>query len=406
MTRRTRIDRSGPESEKPLRLYSGSMSIAGFDGPLVGAGRVSMAWEPRPRIELAVRGTRDLMFKTMRGDERTPPALQVKLGRVGQCVCDPFEWTFKSSDANAAIQIRGTVRPVAIGNPRAIHRVRAIAVNGPHVDGTFTLTGGGWRVTGTSRGYRSGRGTFHPTHDFEILREDEKPFQPNEAIVVLEALRHFLTLCRGAWTALVLPEGESNIGRRTWRLWDVPRIDEDLVGHGWLPWNEAGQTAIETAWTGYADRWWDPVGQATLKMLLPIYVEAATLENSEAALVVTQVFLELMSWISVVEERSLISEDGHDKLLASDRLRLLLKPININTSLPPEMEAIANIPGRSWKDGPHAVTEIRNAVAHPRKRRTFQSLSEVVAAARVISIDYATSAFLNYIGYSGPTKQT
>lgn len=115
---------------------------------------------------------------------------------------------------------------------------------------------------------------------------------------------------------------------------------------------------------------------------------------------------------------------GFDKLPASDKIRLLLSKFNISTKLPPNWEtsvpelyklfgqqppqplqnlvAIANENGNQWVDGPHAFTEFRNGIVHPRKlKKVLNADAGVTVEVCNLGRWYLELVLLSLCGYQG-----
>jgi hypothetical protein len=92
----------------------------------------------------------------------------------------------------------------------------------------------------------------------------------------------------------------------------------------------------------------------------------------EGGTILAQAAFELLAWTLLVEDQRVLSEDGYQKLPASDKLRLLLSSCGIPPTIPSSMCALAKAAGaHTWVDGPQAITEVRNALVHasPKKRK-------------------------------------
>jgi len=68
-----------------------------------------------------------------------------------------------------------------------------------------------------------------------------------------------------------------------------------------------------------------------------------------------------------------LGEKGYENLPAMDKLRLLLSICGIPAAIPASLSklaAAAKAKENQWKDGPQALTEVRNALVHsnPTKR--------------------------------------
>ena len=134
-----------------------------------------------------------------------------------------------------------------------------------------------------------------------------------------------------------------------------------------------------------------------------MYVEANGPITADLTLVLGQTILELVSWVLLVEELGTRSSVGFNGVRASDRLRELLDWIGIGYQVPASLPALkAEAPQRDWKDGPHAIAEMRNSLVHPNRR---QGLTSTPVHARIelqeLVMWYVELALLRLIDYQG-----
>ena len=106
-----------------------------------------------------------------------------------------------------------------------------------------------------------------------------------------------------------------------------------------------------------------------------------------------------------MENRRALSEKGYESLAAMEKLRLLLTMLEIPTAIPSPLKTLtssAKAKGNDWKDGPHALAEIRNALVHsnPAKRKkVFDKHPELVHEAWQLSLSYLELIILKLCGY-------
>ena len=139
----------------------------------------------------------------------------------------------------------------------------------------------------------------------------------------------------------------------------------------------------------------------------------------------------LVAWIHLVEKKKTISRAGFEKLPASDKLRRLLSLLDIPLGLPPkslseqppESTFEANLkklkpvfPEQSsllpdlvkmsatekWEDGPHAFTDFRNSIVHPKKlKKVLDAPGNATREISDLGIQYLELIFLRLFGYEG-----
>lgn len=129
---------------------------------------------------------------------------------------------------------------------------------------------------------------------------------------------------------------------------------------------------ISKVFIGFAARfenedWNEPLSQA-----VRWYVQCRN-ESAESSIILCQAALELLAWVIYVENGSVfLGTNGFENLWASDRIRLLLREMRVNFDIPPMLQQLKNFKfdgANQFSDGPHAITDIRNGITHPKKKK-------------------------------------
>jgi hypothetical protein len=401
----TRWDARSTVRPRDKRLYAGTAVVRGQTGEVTAGVEIRLAWMPWPSVEFVLQGGADLIRTTMAPDDRVQPWFEIDLGPKGEVAGQAFQWWFPRGGVNATTgaRVHGRIRPSALGRGSGLARVEFGLANLDGLDTNGILEAGGWhlRLEKVDSGLR-GAG-YLITHRATLSRSDAGSFAADDAAVVLECLVHCLAFASGGWVGVVAPVGRSVSGRATWQKWDVTRTDDLSLHRSWLPWNEGGAAALATLWSGFWRRWSTPDGEATIRTMMPIFVEAGHMKTPEAGLVLDQLGLELLSWIVVVEELKTVSGDGHDKLTAADRVRLLLAPRGVDLTVPSVLgQLVASCPNRDgWMDGPHAINSVRDSAVHPRSRRSRPVSDAAVREAGALAESYWLRGLLGYFDYQG-----
>jgi hypothetical protein len=126
----------------------------------------------------------------------------------------------------------------------------------------------------------------------------------------------------------------------------------------------------------------------------------------EGSIILAQSAFELLGWTHLVEEKLALSDKGYENLAAMDKLRLLLSICGIPAAIPaslPRLSAAAKAKENQWKDGPQAITEVRNALVHsnPAKRKKmFNVRHMIVFEAWNLSLWYLELIMLKTFNYN------
>lgn len=109
--------------------------------------------------------------------------------------------------------------------------------------------------------------------------------------------------------------------------------------------------------------------QEEIKQLVFWYLQAANWSSAESTVVLTQVALEMASWIELTENGSLISQGGFETLPAADKIRLLADKMNFSVNYSPLLNRLEDF-GKAFQaeTAIDSYVQIRNALVHPKKK--------------------------------------
>ncbi len=216
-------------------------------------------------------------------------------------------------------------------------------------------------------------GGFALTHVGILEKRNGRTFSAKTSKKVFAIISEYLSFCRGAWVAPILAVGFDKKGDRVWEEW-----------HGWKiePWRRAGtwfndhsDEGLSKGFAGFYQRWQDPMWNEPILLAFHWYVEANMCSGGvEGSIILAQAAFELLAWTLLVEDRKVLNKKDFEPggLSAADKLREVLKAVGLPATIPASLKKLrgaANI--NQWKDGPQALTVIRNALVHssPKKRR-------------------------------------
>lgn len=377
-----------------------------------GAGSISFVWLPTPRV------TFEITDESL--DDRLPDHVRLS-GVAGAYEVDAF---VRSTSIGPGL-IKGTITRATFASNAQIVEVRFLVANlrffhgeplgGSDGDGRRSfwagrnvMTDGQWRLTLDARPDISkvtrrlgDEGGFDVTHTASLVRVDASAFAPTEALDALNAIAGFVALIRGQWAPPLLAVGLDRTGGVVWQDW-TPRHTS-----AWSTVTSAFDAhhpeVLEPAFTGYLGRWRSELWNMPLRIATQMYVEANGAATAETSLFLTQAALELIAWVMFVEEQQSQDEGSFEGGRASARLRDVLDWLNVSYEIPASLETLAREAQRlGWDDGPHAITETRNALAHPRRG---DRLVEADTLARIelqeLALWYLELALLRLIAIEG-----
>jgi hypothetical protein len=207
-------------------------------------------------------------------------------------------------------------------------------------------------------------------------------------------------LATGAWATPVAAVGLDAAGYVVWQEWNS-RWTSPWISR--LSAFDRDKHELGSAFAGYSGRWSDPVWNEPLRIATQMYVEANGPITADTTIVLGQTILELIAWVRFVEDIRSRTESDFDSVYASERLRELLGWIGVSPAVPASLATLVREASqRRWADGPHAITVMRNSLAHPRRRHR---LSTTPGRARIelqeLTLWYVELALLRLIDYQG-----
>jgi hypothetical protein len=282
--------------------------------------------------------------------------------------------------------------------------------------GRVVLQDSGWRVTLDSDENLSelvksmkSEGGYAITHVGCLERLDGQEFAPLSGDEVLQALGFFLSFARAAWSFPQLSVGIDARGNHLREQWIAchatswPRVEP-----WWCPHDREG---LINAFPGFFGRWRDPNWKEPVAMAIHWYLAAQMQHGSiEGSLILLQATLEMLASVILLEEGNLLSTTAFKKMDAVDKIRRLLTECGIPTHVPPtRADLVATATAQGWTDGPQCLTDLRNALIHP-KIQNRQKLSAAPPPARFdawkLGLWYVELVLLRWFGYQGKSFQS
>jgi len=252
---------------------------------------------------------------------------------------------------------------------------------------------------------------FGITHVGKLRRLDGVSFRASEAEMVLNALYWFLSFARGSRCGPMLFVGSLQ-GKITWEPWNTPALHSWEKGtYGWTDKRSINtKTAMNQAYQGFIRKWADDYWRPCLQQAIHWYIEANRGAGGvEGAIALTQLALELLSWACLEESspdkatiRAFDKKRADEKI--RDTLEMLQIPSNVDNISVVMQYLDINVTDNTLKDGPRAISFLRNAVVHPIKKKRakiYEASNEVKFAINMIGLNYIALALLKIIGYNG-----
>ncbi len=245
------------------------------------------------------------------------------------------------------------------------------------------------------------------THITQISRKDGTAFEVDLLNDLLTAVRDFVGFATGSKPQICLGTGFDTQANRTWDFWAAcgPSTWSPLAN--WTSDFIAGH--VSRAFPGYFAKLQDSNWKEPISLASDWYVQAKH-RGLETALVLGQAALELLAatlFEQAVTKPCTEKEWDSKKWPASKRIRWLLQSFGVDVLMPPRMtklRAFTFSDGKCFEDGPHALTELRNAIAHPKKQKRERfgpKVDELRIEAAAMVLFFLEQALLAMTGFDG-----
>jgi hypothetical protein len=224
-----------------------------------------------------------------------------------------------------------------------------------------------------------------------------------EADSILEMLYFWFGLLRGSWAGPLFPQGIDKDQAVVWRRFASWRLRGSRKVATWLP--DRKPINLSTAFLGFVQRWHDAVWRDPLTTSIAWFVEANSPETAmESRIVLSQVALELLSWVLLVESQRLYHHRDFEVMSAAGRIRALLHHAGVPTAVPGHLGSLQSLCDDDAFDGPGVITKVRNALVHPtKKKRVLMDLvdGEQRMECSELALQYLELALLAVCGHDG-----
>lgn len=414
-------------ADNPAILYQGELEIQDTSGTVAGAGIIGLSLKSEVNI-------------TFRLEHQTPfwseaDTCRVRIPEFNAHANGIVLSSHSAVSHNGELSVISGIltEPLTIqsfkddGTPEPVGRVQFYVVNLPSFHGTSLYAGSGdsfcfwrgrtsfefgkWKITvdqarDSRERQKEAKASGHCViaHHGIIERSDQRLFDPADGRRALDALYWFLAFLSGRRCPCLLPTGRRHLAHHLWQEWNTSQTSP-VTSYGTWFIDHAPERCFEAA-SGYYSCWLDESKRSWLTLATGLYVAAShTTSGIELALANSQVALEMLTWVALLEENCLMSEAGFGQLSAADKIRALLFWLQVDPAVPRPLRELRAT--RAGCDAPQTVTEIRNLVIHPTKTNRARRAAYPVRAiyqAWQFNLWIIELTLLKLTGYSGPYR--
>lgn len=364
----------------PIKMYGGPAELIQGDQSYAVECVLELRFSPRPHAHVAAQGNAGPLDLNETIDLHLP----------GDCERYTILPTLVHFGANAqtgiSYELNGQITKCLPNEAMpAVECVRFHLLNFPDFSspvslstgqrGPLTSTFGDWMLTIKDVGVsydkrteaRRDRG-YQVTHLGHLSRIDGQTISQADWADLEDFLYYSLSFCAGQRCPPMAVEGLGSNGATLWRDATLPRTDCARHHSHWLP--RPHPNELHTLFGALWRRWTNEDQREATQRAFEWYWEAVDRSNTiETRLVLSQVALELLSWVIMVEESERLSMTGFKSLPAADRISLLANQLQVAPGLPVHFRELGNAArAYNWSSCPHAIAEIRNKIIHPEKK--------------------------------------
>lgn len=240
-------------------------------------------------------------------------------------------------------------------------------------------------------------GDYGLTHIGCFKKRDDTFISGKEAIETLHALQYFFSFAKGAWCNPVCAVGFDLSENRVWESWSSPIYSCSQNLSQPKSWFDAYHSEqIENLFPGFMNHWNDQKWNDTFQKGIYWYL-SANISRTDAGIILTQSALERLSYEYFKGKTGAPT----DSASASYKLRQLFSSLNIPIDITENTPDLKKMGDKwKWDDAPHALTEMRNYLVHPKNKYHPEKFGPAIYDAWNLGLWYLELSLLNLCGYS------
>jgi hypothetical protein len=276
--------------------------------------------------------------------------------------------------------------------------------------GRVLLQEAGWRLTihalpetdNLVRELRS-EGGYAITHVGRIARARRGSFTVNEAKMLLEILRLYLSFARGSFVSCSVAVGYDNTNV-SWEQWSCPIIYRWQYYSGWFS-AEPGRL-LEELFPGFFALFKNVLWRKSLREVLYWYLRANNTSAGagvDGGVILAQAALEKLGWAYLVDDVQAVTAAAFKSRAwpAVRKITELMTHMHIPIEIPAQLRGLNRVAKMyGWANGPAALVGIRNDLVHA-ERKYKRGYGNPLADAWFLAQRYIEMVILHLANYNG-----
>ncbi len=245
------------------------------------------------------------------------------------------------------------------------------------------------------------KGGFLILYDGQLFRKNGA-INFDESNNIIHCLGSFLSFLNGRRTSPIFVHGiheEETI----WSNYTNYIIDDYKSVNSWP--QRLSLKGIESIWREFYSLWKNSDNRNFITSFLHWYVESNGNSGfTDGSIIMAQTALELIYNWWIVEDKNMIIGKDSESISASNKIRLLLSQIDVNTSVPEKFKELTKFVHENVEviDAPEAIVQIRNAIVHSQSEKR-KKLSKIHFLAKYEALQlclwYMELSFLRILGF-------
>ncbi|SCY18719.1 hypothetical protein SAMN05192588_1572 [Nonlabens sp. Hel1_33_55] len=244
---------------------------------------------------------------------------------------------------------------------------------------------------------------------FDILASgklicQKQPLNSSESQSIFRLLNNFLSFINGRRVSAFMSQG-LNQDDPLWTDYTSYLIEPFSLPQTWCP--RRIHLSIDYLWKNYTRVASNPHDEDFLFTAIHWYLNANNnVGSTESSIIMAQAALELIYNWWIVEKKGLLSGRDAASISASNKIRLIVKNLGIETEVPLGLKFLNSYASEQKRplDGPDVISEVRNMIVHSQidKRMKLNKIDmntkyEILE----LCIWYIELALLNILDYNG-----
>lgn len=404
------------KSNSRIQIYSGPFTLRNSHIKLNLTGEFYFKWSPslNTYFEAKPTGNANSLFELFNSDENF--SIIIDGLEIGEGVI---------TELNSKIQGKAWNKIVFGDKSIPVKKIKFCIPNLRDFNGEQTI-----EISQNGKSYSNSRLTFN-NQDYKIVIEKRKDFSTHQKELknkggyliqyhgeiqrtngesisfeqskdIFHCLSTFLSFLNGRKTSAIFREGFHE-NKPVWRDFSNYTVDTYKYNPSWP--DQFSIKGLSDIWVKFYQLW--KSDKDFIRSSIHWYIQSCGFAGYlEGAIIMAQTALELIyNWWIIESKRMILGKDS-ENLNASNKIRLLISQIDIESSIPKDLKNLNQYLSeeKSLNDGPEVIVHIRNAIVHSQveKRKKLSKISsEVRYEALKLCIWYIELSLLRILEFKG-----